>query len=155
LSLGVIQFYILSIRLNQLNHYLHKSTHNFNWKHYYRYRNDIANILLYFSEYNHLFGRIFTAFLLANYPTNAFIMIILLIGRFELTLAKIYLISDAVFPLICLVGMHLYFGRFSQRWLQSSGVLLKLMASTQYKIGDLRTRIRLSLSIGAIHTKNV
>src|SRR5699024_5357373 len=108
-----------------LNLYLDRSKTNFTWKQYHLYRTDLASIFQYFIEYNHLYGRIFMCFLMANCPANAFFMIFLIFGTFPV-LAKTYLYAYSVIQMSCLFGMHFYFVRFSKRFHQSSGVLLSL-----------------------------
>ena len=151
-TIGIIQLRILSIKLDQLKTYLSKAKNNFKWNHHYRYRINIVNVLQYLTEYNHLFGRIFFAFILANCPPNAFFMIFLLFGNMPVV-AQSYLYSYSVLQMICLFGIHFYFLRFSQRLHQCSPLLLSLMANNQFKIGNFRARIGLDISIAAIHTK--
>ena len=154
ISTGGAQLLTLLTKLNLSNRLLSKIQHLSTWNLYSQYRVHLCETLTYFSQYNALYGKIFTAFCLVNCPFSAYMVVLIIFERMSTYLGLVFVYSYAALQLVCLFAIHYFLIRFSKRFHQSGSVLLSWIAQNMNKIGDHRSRIRCSLSIAAIHVNN-
>ena len=153
ISIGMIQFKIILLKLKQLNQYLNKAkTHNC-FQRVTKYHVHVEEVMRYFYEYNKLYGQIFMLFVLINYPTNAYYLIYIIFGS-PPVIARIYLYSYCATQMVCLFVAHLYLVQFSIHFHCAGFILLNLMARNQHKIGYFRRKMFFANLIAAIHTPN-
>lgn len=153
ISVGVVQFKVLTIKLRQIHKQLVNFIHNQNSSQaHQKYCLNLTTVLKYFTEYNCLYGRIFLAFLISNLPTNSYLFLTLILNDIPMV-AQIYLTVYTFLQVICTFGLHFIFVRFSKHFHSSGKILQSQMASNRRNIGNLASRIRLANSIAFITTK--
>lgn len=127
--------------------------------HYRVYQMALLSVLVPFSEYNHLYGRIFTVFLVCNCPINALFVITLLNPGDVPILGQVYMAIYSLFQLVALFIIHLYLVSFSKHFHAPSYLLLRIHGQSLRsrkglrRLGAFRVRLQIAASIGAFHTQ--
>ncbi len=151
ISIGSVQMALLSSRLKEVANALRplfqqsasrKSCKCSKSQLVYRfYRREIVAVLRLFSEYNALYGRLFTVFILFNLPLSCYFLVLLLFNSSEPLplLSQAYLGSYSVLQVVVLFAVHLYFTQFIRRF-EAPTYLLMRHSGRQRQVGRAHRR---------------
>lgn len=145
----------LNIRLWQnLNELKSITNTSFHWLHIKRFiQNDLQTFVHVFhfgQEFNHLF----LVFCVINFPINAYIVMLLILGKVNRFSALVFacLAYQQVF---CIFLIHLCIAQFTKKANhRSAKFLLAVMVQKQHKIGHFRDRLSLVEAIFRLHSSN-
>ena len=151
-SISLMQMYYLRIRLQQNLQYLTKPIH-FHWTNIDLFtRQDIKtfeNIFLF----DKTRGTLYFIFLLLNFPANAYLVMSLILNQTIAINSFIYAM-DLVVQQISSIGIfHLQFAFFTRLIHKSAKHLIKLSIKNQHKVGNFKSKLKLSLTIARLHTR--
>ena len=151
ISIGSVQMALLSSRLKEVANALRplfqqsasrKSRKCSKSQLVYRfYRREIVAVLRLFREYNALYGRLFTVFILFNLPSSCYFLVLLLFNSAQPLplLSQAYLGSYSVLQVVVLFAVHLYFTQFIRRF-EAPTYLLMRHSGRQRQVGRAHRR---------------
>ena len=151
LTLAIFCGFRLRSNLTRLRRQLNYS---FSWRYIDQFIHyDIRTFELIFIG-NDIFGRLLVAFLVVNIPISAYVIVLLSLGLAPTTRSAILLSAFPGHELFGCVVIHWFAAKVTARLHSSSKMFLNLMSNNAHRVGNLRARIKLSLTIDRLHTKH-
>lgn len=151
-SLATVQLAFLYIRAMQNCQLIKDTVKRFNWGNIQRFiRNDVRTFEMVFIM-NQTFGKIFLAFILVNCPINAYLVMVIMLGKASGFVAFV-IITFGIQQVVGIFLIHLGVAYFTKQIHHSGKLLIHLIVENQHKVGDFRTKFILGRAIHRIHTK--
>lgn len=129
---------------------LQSSRRTFKLAGFARFRANFETTLCVFFRLNAMYGRLFLSGLVAMVPISTRMIIWILAGQVS-RLNSVFILLYIIHECYCIFGIHLFLALCATTIHRPSSVLMHLMVANQHRVGHLRTRIRLSNMIFALH----
>lgn len=142
------------IKLRQTYRYLSESADHFMWSNFFKFKQNHLETCQFFSPTTRLYGKIFTTFLFVNAPANVWLTMRVIYGQAEPGLAHFFVVQVIIIQIVVIFGTHLFIVQYSRFVHLPCRLLIHLFVAKLYKIGDLKSRMRMSATIQVLHTKN-
>ena len=158
---SIILLKIGLIKLKQTNQLLEKyCRQKFVQNNFYNYRRHHLQTLTFFEPSNRYYGRIFFSFLLVNFPTNAWLLMISISGKIS-RISMLFMANIITLQIFVIFCIHLIMAKYPRLMHRPAKMLLGWKAKNIFvklnknQISSLRCHIHLDQCIGMFHTTNL